>query len=49
LRRSAHLLPIPGTSSLAHLDDNLDAAWLDLTEADYEEIDAVSRQLAGLG
>jgi pyridoxine 4-dehydrogenase len=49
LRRSPQLLPIPGTSSLAHLDDNLDAAWLELPEADYEQIDAASRQMAGIG
>jgi pyridoxine 4-dehydrogenase len=48
LRRSPQLLPIPGTSSLAHLDDNVDAAWLELPEADYEQIDSTSRQLAGI-
>jgi pyridoxine 4-dehydrogenase len=47
LRRSTSLLPIPGTSSLPHLDDNVDAAWLELSDDDYTDLDAASRQMAG--
>jgi aryl-alcohol dehydrogenase-like predicted oxidoreductase len=27
-------VPIPGTSSIEHLDDNVDAGWLTLTDFD---------------
>jgi len=35
LRRSPVMLPIPGTSDAAHLDANLDAAWIELADADF--------------
>ncbi len=38
LRRSPVILPIPGTSSIEHLDDNVAAAALELTEAEIAEI-----------
>ncbi|WP_329361526.1 aldo/keto reductase [Streptomyces sp. NBC_00669] len=42
LRRSPVMLPIPGTSSVAHLDDNIAAAGLELTDAEFAELtDAV--------
>ena len=39
LRRSPVILPIPGTSKKAHLDANLDAAWLQLPDDAYARID----------
>jgi aryl-alcohol dehydrogenase-like predicted oxidoreductase len=42
LRRSPVMLPIPGTSSVAHLDENLDAGAIHLTDDQYAELrDAV--------
>ena len=42
LRRSPVMLPIPGTSSVAHLEDNLAAANLELTDAEFTRLtDAV--------
>jgi len=38
LRRSPVMLPIPGTSSIAHLEENCAAAALTLTDAQYEEL-----------
>ena len=35
LRRSAAMLPIPGTSSLAHLEENIAAAALRLTDEEF--------------
>ena len=35
LRRSPVMLPIPGTTSLAHLDANIDAAWLELNTEEF--------------
>lgn len=41
LRRSPAMLPIPGTSSIAHLEENLAAADVELTE---EQADELARQ-----
>jgi aryl-alcohol dehydrogenase-like predicted oxidoreductase len=38
LRRSAVMLPIPGTSQVAHLEDNMRAATVQLTDADMEAL-----------
>jgi pyridoxine 4-dehydrogenase len=38
LRRSPVMLPIPGTSSVAHLEDNLAAASVELTDAQFEAL-----------
>lgn len=40
LQRSPMMVPIPGTSQLAHADDNVDAAWLDLSTDDLARLDA---------
>jgi aryl-alcohol dehydrogenase-like predicted oxidoreductase len=42
LRRSPVMLPIPGTSSVAHLDQNLGAAELELTDAQFEALENVA-------
>lgn len=39
LDRSEVMLPIPGTSSLAHLEDNVAAAELELTDAEHTRLD----------
>jgi pyridoxine 4-dehydrogenase len=38
LRRSPVMLPIPGTSSLEHLEENVAAAALELTDAEFAEL-----------
>jgi pyridoxine 4-dehydrogenase len=38
LRRSPVMLPIPGTTSLAHLDANIDAAWIELSDVDFARL-----------
>ena len=43
LQRSAVMLPIPGTSSVAHLEENVAAAALKLTSAEFQAIDAMAR------
>jgi aryl-alcohol dehydrogenase-like predicted oxidoreductase len=40
LRRSPVMLPIPGTSSVAHLEDNVAAAALELTDEEFAELSA---------
>ena len=42
LRRSPAMLPIPGTSSVAHLDQNLGAAELELTDEQFEALEGVA-------
>ena len=42
LARSPVMLPIPGTSSLAHLEDNVAAAKLKLTPEEWKAIDAIA-------
>ena len=41
LRRSPIMLPIPGTSSVEHLEQNVAAASLRLTQEEFEELAAV--------
>ena len=41
LKRSPIMLPIPGTSSIEHLEQNVAAAALQLTEEEYEKLSAV--------
>lgn len=42
LRRSPVMLPIPGTSSVEHLEENVAAASLELTDDEYTELYEVS-------
>jgi aryl-alcohol dehydrogenase-like predicted oxidoreductase len=46
LRRSPIMLPIPGTSSVEHLEQNLAAASLRLSEEDYEKLARVPELVA---
>src|ERR1017187_3078935 len=45
LQRSPLMLPIPGTSSIEHLEQNIAAASLRLTEEEYEELSSVPEQM----
>jgi pyridoxine 4-dehydrogenase len=38
LQRSPAMLPIPGTSSVTHLEENVAAAGLELTDAEFERL-----------
>jgi len=42
LRRSRVMLPIPGTSSVAHLEENVAAAVIELTDEQFEELAAAA-------
>ncbi len=42
LRRSPVMLPIPGTGSVAHLEENVAAAAVDLTDEQYEEMSGLA-------
>jgi pyridoxine 4-dehydrogenase len=42
LKRSKVILPIPGTSSIKHLEENIASASLELSSAAYDKLSAVS-------
>ncbi len=46
LRRSPVMMPIPGTGSIAHLEDNLGAANIALDDATFAELDAAGAAAA---
>jgi pyridoxine 4-dehydrogenase len=46
LRRSPIMLPIPGTSSIEHLEQNVAAASLRLPEEDYQKLSSVAELVA---
>ena len=41
LHRSPVMLPIPGTKSVAHVEENCEAATLQLTDAQMAALDAI--------
>jgi aryl-alcohol dehydrogenase-like predicted oxidoreductase len=43
LRRSKVMLPIPGTSSVAHLEENCGAGKVELSDAQYEALKGIAR------
>lgn len=45
LRRSPVMLPIPGTSSVAHVEENCGAAGLSLTDEQFAELDEARKAL----
>ena len=42
MQRSKAMLPIPGTSSLAHLEENVAAAAIVLTKSEFASLDAIA-------
>lgn len=44
LKRSPVMLPIPGTSKVKHLEENVAAANLELSDEDFRALDEVGRQ-----
>ncbi|MGB2623858.1 MAG: aldo/keto reductase [Candidatus Acidiferrum sp.] len=49
LQRSPMMLPIPGTSSISHLEENVAAASLRLSQEDYEDLARVPALVASRG
>jgi aryl-alcohol dehydrogenase-like predicted oxidoreductase len=44
LKRSRVMLPIPGTASVKHLEENVAAAQVGLSDRDFEELDRKGRE-----
>ncbi|RAK52992.1 aldo/keto reductase [Phenylobacterium deserti] len=47
LKRSPVMLPIPGTGKVKHLEENVAAASLELTDEDFRALDAQGRRAGG--
>ncbi|MET0181824.1 MAG: aldo/keto reductase [Caulobacterales bacterium] len=47
LKHSPVMLPIPGTSNIHHLDENIDAAWLSISDAEIAALDAAAAPQEG--
>ena len=43
LRRSPVIIPIPGTSQVAHLEENVKAGDIELSDLEFETLDKVGR------
>ena len=48
LKRSKVILPIPGTSSVAHLEENVAAAGLELPQSSYDELSSLKHEPVSL-
>ncbi|MBC8170084.1 MAG: aldo/keto reductase, partial [Anaerolineae bacterium] len=46
LKRSPVMLPIPGTGKVKHLEENVVAAALDLSDEDFRHLDEAGRKLS---
>jgi aryl-alcohol dehydrogenase-like predicted oxidoreductase len=46
LRRSPVMLPIPGTSRQSHLEENVAAAGIDLSDTEFAALDGVGKRAA---
>jgi pyridoxine 4-dehydrogenase len=46
LKRSAVMLPIPGTSKVAHLEENVASASVELTDREFRELDNEAKVVA---
>ncbi|MCK9685583.1 aldo/keto reductase [Scleromatobacter humisilvae] len=46
LQRSPVIIPIPGTSRVAHLEENMKAGEIELTQAEFDQLDKAGSQRA---
>lgn len=46
LKRSPNMLPIPGTSQVSHLEENVAAAQVDLSDHEFEQLDRAAKSLS---
>jgi aryl-alcohol dehydrogenase-like predicted oxidoreductase len=44
LKRSPVMLPIPGTGKVKHLEENVAAAAIKLSDEDFRTLDAIGRK-----
>jgi pyridoxine 4-dehydrogenase len=46
LKRSPNMLPIPGTSQVSHLEENVAAAQIELSDAEFQQLDHAAKTLS---
>jgi pyridoxine 4-dehydrogenase len=46
LKRSPNMLPIPGTSQVSHLEENVAAAQIELSDAEFQQLDNAAKTLS---
>jgi len=44
LKRSPNMLPIPGTSKVSHLEENVDAAQVELSDEAFQQLDKAGQE-----
>ena len=44
LKRSPNMLPIPGTSQVSHLEDNVAAAQIELSDEEFQQLDKAGQE-----
>ena len=49
LMRKGYIVPIPGTTKLAHLEENIRAATLDLKTEDWDALEAALQDVQVIG
>ena len=49
LKRSPVMLPIPGTSKVKHLEENVAAVGIQLSDEEFSALDKAGRKEAGVG
>ena len=49
MKRSPVMLPIPGTSKVVHLEENVAAVDVVLSDDEYDELDRAARPSLGRG
>lgn len=48
LKRSPNMLPIPGTSQVSHLEENVAAAQVELSDDEFEQLDRAAKSLSAV-
>jgi pyridoxine 4-dehydrogenase len=48
LKRSPNMLPIPGTSQVSHLEENVAAAQLELSDDEFQQLDRAASHLSAV-
>ena len=48
LKRSPNMLPIPGTSQVSHLEENVAAAQVDLSDEEFKQLDRAAKSLSAV-
>jgi pyridoxine 4-dehydrogenase len=48
LKRSPNMLPIPGTSKVSHLEENVAAAQIELSDDEFQQLDRAANSVSAV-